>query len=344
MTDDEIRRLAAAVMYEGYLLYPYRPCVKNVRRWTFGTLFPQRHAERRGERLRQSTQVLVEGAEDSRLRVDVGFLQVQERIARSCVARGGAEPPDEEFFTPVPSLEVGDCPVLSWQEGVEQTVSTDFVPLPGLCERPERSSFAKAAARRRDIVRNPSGDVVGDVLRQREMLQGELEISACRTGTGLIRITVGLTNRTPMVDPEDSREAERCGFMGTHLLLKIERGRFLSLTDPPTGREAEAAACTQDGTWPVLVGSPGSTDAVLAAPIILPDYPSLAPESPGDLYDASEIDEILSLRIRTLSDSEKRSVRAVEDRSRALLERTERLSTETLGALHGAWRHRREMT
>jgi hydrogenase maturation protease len=318
--------------------------VKNVRRWTFGTLFPQRHAERRGERLRQATQVLVDAAEDARLRVDVGFLQVQERIARSCVARGGAEPPAEEFFTPVPCLDAGDCPVLSWQEGVEQTVSTDSVPLPRLSDRPERTSFAKAAARRRDIVRNSSGDVVGDVLRQREMLQGELEISARRTGTGLIRVSVAVTNRTPLTDPQDPRQAERCGFMGTHLILRIEAGRFLSLTDPPPGREAEAAACAQDGTWPVLVGSPGSTDVVLAAPIILPDYPSLAPESPGDLYDASEIDEILSLRIQTLSDSEKRSVRATEERSRALLERTEQLSSEALGALHGTWRHRREMT
>lgn len=344
MTDDDIRRLAAAVMYEGYLLYPYRPCVKNVRRWTFGTLFPQRHAERSGERLRLGTQILVEATETTRIRLEVGFLQVQERIARSCVVRGGGEPPAEEFFTPVPSLDAGDCPVLSWQEGVEQSMSPDAVRLLDLCDRPERFSFAKAAARRRDILRNPWGEVVGDVLRQREVLQGELEVSARRVRPGLVRITAGVTNRTPMGDPEDPREAERCGFMGTHLILRIEGGRGLSLTDPPPGTEAEAAACTQDGLWPVLVGSPGSTDALLAAPIILPDYPSLAPESPGDLYDASEIDEILSLRIRTLSDSEKRSVRAVEDRSRALLERTEQLSHEALGALHGTWRHRREMT
>jgi hydrogenase maturation protease len=232
--------------------------------------------------------------------------------------------------------------VLSWQEGVEQSVSSEPVPVPGGCDGAERFSFAKAGARRRDIIRSSSGEVVGDVLRQREPLQGEIELTARRLGPRLIRVGAIVTNLTTLSDPDDPREAERCGFMGTHFLLHVEEGRFLSLTDPSPGTEAEAAACVQDGSWPVLVGGPGSTDTVLAAPIILPDYPSVAPESPGDLFDASEIDEILSLRIRTLSDAEKQAVRAVDDRSRALLERTEGLSRETLGALHGTWRHRRE--
>ena len=47
-------------------------------------------------------------------------------------------------------------------------------------------------------------------------------------------------------------------------------------------------------------------DTMLSSPIILYDYPKIAPESAGDLFDGTEIDEILSLRIQTMSDVEKR--------------------------------------
>jgi hypothetical protein len=77
---------------------------------------------------------------------------------------------------------------------------------------------------------------------------------------------------------------------------------------------------------------------MLASPIILYDYPAIAPESSIDLYDATEIDEILTLRILTLSDDEKARIRAVDPRARAILERCERLSPAELAALHGARR------
>lgn len=61
---------------------------------------------------------------------------------------------------------------------------------------------------------------------------------------------------------------------------------------------------------------------MLASPIILYDYPRLAPESPGELFDGTEIDEILSLRVLILTDNEKRLAAAVDERARALLDRT----------------------
>ena len=45
----EVERVADAVLYEGYLLYPYRPSsVKNRQRWTFGGVFPRAHASAHG--------------------------------------------------------------------------------------------------------------------------------------------------------------------------------------------------------------------------------------------------------------------------------------------------------
>ena len=77
---------------------------------------------------------------------------------------------------------------------------------------------------------------------------------------------------------------------------------------------------------------------MLASPIILYDYPQIAPESPGDLFDGTEIDEILTLRIMTLTDEEKAMAGATDDRTRRLIERTESLAREQLAGLHGAVR------
>jgi hypothetical protein len=98
------------------------------------------------------------------------------------------------------------------------------------------------------------------------------------------------------------------------------------------------AACTNASLWPVLVGGDGQRDTLLASPIILYDYPQIAPESPGDLFDGTEIDEILTLRILTMTDAEKAEMRQTDERARALLERTEALSAEALMGLHGTMR------
>jgi hypothetical protein len=77
---------------------------------------------------------------------------------------------------------------------------------------------------------------------------------------------------------------------------------------------------------------------MLAAPIILYDYPQIAPESAGDLFDGTEIDEILQLRILTMTDAEKLEIRNGDDRTRQILERTEMLPPEHFQKLHGALR------
>jgi hypothetical protein len=88
----------------------------------------------------------------------------------------------------------------------------------------------------------------------------------------------------------------------------------------------------------VLAGAPGQSDLLLAAPIILYDHPQVAPESPGDLFDATEIDEILSLRTLALTEEEKRLARATDDRAAAIIDRVEAMSAPTLERLHGTIR------
>jgi hypothetical protein len=128
--------------------------------------------------------------------------------------------------------------------------------------------------------------------------------------------------------------------VSAHTVLGVRDGEFVSMTDPPETLRPLALECRNVGTWPVLVGEAGEKDALLCSPIILYDYPQIAPESPGDLFDSSEIDEILTLRILTLTDDEKREIAAVDDRARDLLARTEALAREQLMSLHGTFRER----
>jgi hypothetical protein len=88
----------------------------------------------------------------------------------------------------------------------------------------------------------------------------------------------------------------------------------------------------------VLVGEPGDRSTILASPIILDDYPRVAPESPGDFFDGGEIDQLLVLNILGLTDAEKEEVRGGDPRARELLERTEAITEEQLLRLHGTWR------
>ena len=77
-----VEQIAKAVLYEGYMLYPYRPSsVKNQQRWNFGVLCPQSYSEAQkgGEAWTMQTECLVEGSSMTGLEVRVRFLQLVAR-------------------------------------------------------------------------------------------------------------------------------------------------------------------------------------------------------------------------------------------------------------------------
>lgn len=137
---------------------------------------------------------------------------------------------------------------------------------------------------------------------------------------------------------ESRDQALMRALVSTHTVLGVREGEFVSLLDVPEDLRDSASTCVNTGTYPVLVGEQGDRDLMLSSPIILYDYPRIAPESAGDLFDSTEIDEILTLRILTLTDDEKREMRQVDDRARQILERTESMPLEQLMKLHGAVR------
>ncbi|MEO5653257.1 MAG: hypothetical protein ABIN79_15360, partial [Marmoricola sp.] len=108
--------------------------------------------------------------------------------------------------------------------------------------------------------------------------------------------------------------------------------------EPPATAAAAAASCTQQRCYPVLVGPVGSHDTVLGSPIILYDHPEIAEQSAGALFDSTEIDEILTLRVMTMTDAEKTEARATDPRAAEIIDRCDAMSPEVLRNLHGVLR------
>jgi hypothetical protein len=328
---DAAKKIAETVLYEGYVLWPYRRSAKkNQQRWTFGGVYPRAYSEARGEDdpWIMQTQCLVSGDEESTIEVRVRFLHVAER--KVGVKRGEAL----EF---VDELRVGGELYLSWDEAIEREIAVGRFEISDLMESPMRVGIDIPGGSREEPLAEPTGEVVGAVVRGWRTLCGTVEVEAEPLVEGVFRVTVGITNTTPW-GGEDRESTLRRTFVSTHTALEVEGGEFVSLMDPPEELREAARGCENLKTWPVLVGQEGERSMLLSSPIILYDYPQIAPESPGALFDGGEIDQLLVLNILTLTDEEKEEMRASDPRTREILERCESLSSEELMNLHGAVR------
>lgn len=329
---DPVRQIADAVLYEGYILWPYRrTAVKNQQRWTFGGVYPEAHAATRGgvdDHATMRTECLLEGDAETRLGVGVRFLHVVERQVLEAT-------PDGE--RPVDELEVGDQRHVSWDEATERELVLDDLGLDALARAPRTLEIDIEAGTEREPLVDPAGATTGAVRRSWRALTGSIEVSAVPLEPGLHRVAALVSNTSPWRGA-DRADALRQTFCSTHAVLRAEGGRFVSLTDPPAELADAAAGCENRGVWPVLAGEQGDRGVVLASPIILSDYPAIAPESPGDLFDGGEIDQLLVLNILSMTDDERREMRDSDPRAREILERTEALSPDELMSLHGAIR------
>jgi hypothetical protein len=328
---DAVKKIAEAVLYEGYILWPYRRSAKkNQQRWTFGGVYPRAYSEARGEDdpWIMQTQCLVSGDEESTIEVNVRFLHVTERK----VGRRNGE--GLEF---VEELRVGGELCLSWDEATEREITVGRFELSELLEAPKRVGIDIPGGSREEPLAEPTGEVAGALVRSWRTLSGTVEVEAETLDERTFKVTVRITNTTPWRG-EDRESTLRQTFVSTHTVLEVEGGEFVSLTDPPEEFREAVRECENLKTWPVLVGDEGARNMLLSSPIILCDYPQIAPESPGDLFDGGEIDQLLILSILTLTDEEKEEMRASDPRAREILTRCESLSPEELMNLHGAIR------
>jgi hydrogenase maturation protease len=324
-----VRKIADAVLYEGYMLYPYRPsAIKNRQRWSFGILYPPAYAEVRDktERCTMHSECLLETTGSAALQLQLRFLHL--------LSRQVAKPSDGRF-EPVPSLEVEGQLIESWDEGVERSVDLELT----LAFAPPPFPFHFPGSSETQLLRDGLRQLAGIVRRTQHEISGTVSISSESIRPGLLKLTVEVTNTTPFEhDPRDRNLALTRSLLSAHTILSVSGGQFVSLLDPPEELRDAVRACTNLGNFPVLAGDPPQRDLLLCSPIVLYDYPQIAPESATDFYDATEMDEMLTLRVMTLTDDEKNEMRHADDHVRNLLERTEQSAREQLMKTHGAIR------
>jgi hydrogenase maturation protease len=329
-----IDAIAKAILYEGYMLYPYRPSsVKNRQRFNFGVLYPHSYAESQAgsDAWNMQTECLVEGGA-SEIEVKVRFLKLIARTTFGSETPASEQPASPEFASTS----------LPWQEAFECEVSVPPVKLNALTDTALEHPFVFPAKEETESLRDANGRAVGLIERRQEAVLGSVELRATRLAEQLFKLQVRVINLAPPAKSDPNQSTRDSALMqslvSAHIVLGVTDGQFVSLLEPPDAMKDAAATCQNVGAWPVLVGAVGERSTLLASPIILYDYPQIAPESPGDLFDGTEIDEILALRIMTMTDGEKAEMRNTDDRARQILERTESLPVEHLARLHGTLR------
>ena len=343
---DPVEKIAAAVLYEGYVLWPYRRSAqKNQKRWTFGGVYPRAFSETAGtnDPWLMQTQCLVAGKNPA-VEVKVRFLQVVERRvaslpgvgSRESGVGGAGERTVAERLEFVDELRVGKDRYLAWEEAAEREVVVEGLKLAEL-RTPMRAAISIPAGVEEQPLADSGGEIVGALVRSWQALEGAVEVGAKHVGECLFKLTVKIMNTAPW-DGEDREVTLGQTLVSTHTILRAEGGEFVSLMDPPEELARLAEECENVKTWPVLAGDEGDRRTILSSPIILYDYPKVAPESPGDLFDGGEIDQLLTLSILSLTDEEKEEARATDPRAREILDRSEALTEEDLMGLHGVMR------
>jgi len=323
MNLDAVRSIADAVLYEGYILYPYRASAqKNRSRWQFGVVMAPGYASADpSESSSTQAECVLEHAGQPAVHVVLRFLQVQRRTTGGPGAAGEA-----------------------WDEAVEREVEVTAGP-GALLGDGVVEAFTVAGGEDREPLGEPAGPP-GDAgsryaVRRREPLAGTVSVRAIPLPGPwrAARLQVRVENRTaPDPVPRHREEALPTALVAAHTIISVSGGEFISMTDPPIWAQPAVAQCQNLGGWPVLADPGGSRQVMLSSPIILYDHPELAAESPGELYDGTEIDEILTLRTLALSDAEKLEARATDPRAAALLDRVESMDAEAMARLHGTIR------
>ncbi len=310
MNRELVDKIVNAVLYEGYILYPYRASSKKNQRerFTFGRIYPQEYsgAQNGREPCLMQTECLVRNeSHDAALEITVRFLQPLAR-------KTGEE---------------------VWLEAIEREVKLAPVPLNAPIKQVHEFTFPTARSADEEITRS------------NEMICGRIELATLSLEQSAVKISARVFNETPLLGEMDNRDAVLMRtFASTHTILHALGGKFVSLLDPDPDCLEIAGACRNIGTWPVLVGDKEKQehDTMLSSPIILYDYPQIAPESAGELFDSTEIDELLTLRVQTLTDTEKIEMQRVDEQARKILERAENLRPEQFLKMHGTLREVRK--
>src|SRR5262245_30697185 len=224
------QKVADAVLYEGYLLYPYRAsAVKNQVRWQFGVVTPRAYSEDDGpEPWTMQTECLIDPGDAARLDCRIRFLQVQARtVERALETQSGV-------FQPVEILENEGQQLVPWDEGIERELDWLNIDLRAILATERLIPFALPGEREIELVHGATGTIKGRVVRECRPLSGVVRVAAEALGS-LIKVRVRIENHSVWL-PNSDLDHNRVvlwSLVGTHTLLAVRDGAFLSLLDPP---------------------------------------------------------------------------------------------------------------
>ena len=239
------RRVADAVLFEGYLLYPYRASAqKNRLRWQFGVLTPPGFPD---EPDRSRTEVLLERRPGAVLHLRLRFLQLRARSVHDT-----ERPPRRRAGRRRrPALPLGGGRAAGGRRRAPR-------------RRAGRSHTVPFALPAEHDVEPVTG---GRVERRCLPLNGRLVVAAepLPGPYDVLRLRIDVVNDSACPDGAPREVALRTSLIAAHTLVAVTAGAFLSATDPPEWALPATRELDNRHTWPVLAGPDGRTDLLLSS-------------------------------------------------------------------------------
>jgi predicted nucleotidyltransferase len=333
-----LEKITRTVLYEGYAIFPYRrSSAKNVKPIPFGTVYPQVYQKHHSElHAATQTQCILQASEQASVKITVRFLHLR----RKRLLRIDPENFGQNQFQSRDIIEIDDQTYESGWEALEREIDIGTHKLSDLINEPYKEAIHFEEEQTSDIIYDKDGKVAGNMLFQQDEINGELWITAKPAGIvedGYM-ITVNVGNTTTVDNAAGCSRDEVYGqsFLSANTILATDQGKFISQTDPPQDWREVNEACENINTWPVLIDKNNKT--MLSSPIVLYDYPEIAPESRGINFDSTEIEEMLMLQVAALTDEEKQEVEQSDSKMKAMLERVKNTTPGELLKLHGGFK------
>ncbi len=191
----------------------------------------------------------------------------------------------------------------------------------------------EATERRVTFAAAPLADLVAEPRAQsfeEGGLRARVRLAAEDLGAGRYAVDLLVENTTPFAAAGAGRaEALGASLLSTLPFMQLDSGRFASPLEPAD----DGCDVLSENTFPVLATA--TDDTLLGATIMLPEHPQIAPESRGDLFDGTEIEEALLLHVLALSADERESIERDDPAVRAMIERAAAATPAEILALHG---------
>ncbi|MGI8952070.1 MAG: hypothetical protein ACR2FN_10845 [Chitinophagaceae bacterium] len=334
-TEFILENITQTLLYEGYALYPYhRSAIKNQKPIPFGVVFPQQYnIYNEHSHSKMQTQCIVTGSDNLQINISVRFLHL---LKVEIFEKDLQQKTSESDFVQVHNVSLnGKIYQAGWQT-IERKISTGNLQISQLIKNRKVIFIKFDKVYDTTNISDENGETVAKQINSVSQIKGTIivEAESVKNTQNAFRITVTVTNTTPFENTEAITRDEVLtqSFLSTHIILNTSDGQFISHQDPDEKWKTVIDECANINTWPILIDEANTT--LLSSPIILYDHPQINPQSHGDLFDSTEIEEALLLHVNLLSDEEKKRISQSDEKLQAMLKKVGEITPEELINFH----------